>query len=220
MTERKRSRKYHFTVEGETEQWYFQWLQEAINNEPSAVYKVKIICNKSDPVKYVKSINVIQKTEITHVFDYEGNEPQYEERFKKTLSKMKAAATLGRQVKYRLGYSNFSFELWMVLHKMDCNKPYNHRNQYIQAINHAYGKSFENLGQYKHERNFRYVLASLSLEDVKHAIRRAIAVTEHKRERGDILQQYKGYTFYCNNPSLSIWESIQRILSDCGLYAE
>ena len=28
---RKETKKYFFTVEGETEEWYFEWLQMAIN---------------------------------------------------------------------------------------------------------------------------------------------------------------------------------------------
>ena len=29
--------------------------------------------------------------------------------------------------------------------------------------------------------------------------------------------KYKGYSFYAENPSLSIWESIKKILHGCGL---
>lgn len=30
--------------------------------------------------------------------------------------------------------------------------------------------------------------------------------------------QYKGYKYYKENPSLAIWEAIEKILKDCGLY--
>lgn len=29
--------------------------------------------------------------------------------------------------------------------------------------------------------------------------------------------QYKGYTYYKENPSLAAWEAIEKILIDCGL---
>ena len=35
---RKETKKYYFTVEGETEKWYFEWLQRTINSTPAALY--------------------------------------------------------------------------------------------------------------------------------------------------------------------------------------
>lgn len=35
--------RYHFTVEGETEKWYLEWLRDAINADPRA--KVKVVCS-------------------------------------------------------------------------------------------------------------------------------------------------------------------------------
>lgn len=32
---------------------------------------------------------------------------------------MESAQNLGKSIKYKLGYSNFTFELWMILHKND-----------------------------------------------------------------------------------------------------
>lgn len=42
MPSRRPTRKYYFSVEGETEQWYLDWLEEKINNEPAARYNVSI----------------------------------------------------------------------------------------------------------------------------------------------------------------------------------
>jgi len=39
MIKRKSTLKYYFSVEGETEQWYLEWLQEQINNAPEAACK-------------------------------------------------------------------------------------------------------------------------------------------------------------------------------------
>lgn len=38
---RKENRTYYFSVEGETEKWYLDWLQSAINAEPVAKYREK-----------------------------------------------------------------------------------------------------------------------------------------------------------------------------------
>ena len=45
MTERKTTKKYYFSVEGETEQWYLQWLQKIINETETSVYNVSFDCH-------------------------------------------------------------------------------------------------------------------------------------------------------------------------------
>lgn len=42
---RKQTLTYFFSVEGETEKWYLDWLEDQINAAPEAKYKVK---NKAD----------------------------------------------------------------------------------------------------------------------------------------------------------------------------
>lgn len=44
MARMKSTKKYYFTVEGETEQWYLKWLQDRINETPEAAYKVSFDC--------------------------------------------------------------------------------------------------------------------------------------------------------------------------------
>lgn len=59
MNNRKENKKYWFTVEGETEKWYLDWLQDKINEEES-LYQVSI---KSivlqNPKKFAKNVNSI-----------------------------------------------------------------------------------------------------------------------------------------------------------------
>jgi hypothetical protein len=198
-----------------------QWLQNTINSDPDAQYTVKLDCPiQKDPLKRAKRLVAIGKTEIIHVFDYESEEPVHVERFKTTLNRMKAAQQLGKSITYSPGYSNFTFELWIVLHKVDCNGVLAHRRQYLAPINRAYSENFENLDQYKHEDNFRRVLSKLTLADVREAIRRAKSIMQNNQTSGLVLQQYKGYPYYRENPSLSIWETIEKILIDCGLLQE
>lgn len=37
--ERKKNKKYYFSVEGETEQWYLEWLEKYINSLKESVMK-------------------------------------------------------------------------------------------------------------------------------------------------------------------------------------
>lgn len=133
------------------------------------------------------------------------------------MDNMKKAEQLGKQIKYKSGYSNFTFDLWIILHIADCNASYAHRKQYIIPINRAFGEKFENMDEYKHEDNFKRCLNKMNLSNVIAAIGRAKKIMERNRKNGYTLFQYKGYKYYKENPSLSAWEAIEKILSDCNL---
>lgn len=215
---RRENRTYYFSVEGDTEQWYLEWLQRTINAEPTARYTVKLDCKiQKDPVSRVKRMTVVGKTEITHIFDYESYEEKHVKEFKNTIDRMKEAQNSGKNIKYHLGYSNFTFELWMILHMNECNGVLTHRQQYLNPLNRAYGENFENLEQYKEEKNFKRILGKLTLEHVKQAVHRSETIMRRNEDLGNRLQQYKGYCYYKENPSLTVWEQIKRILQDCGI---
>lgn len=215
---RKEKITYYFSVEGETEKWYFDWLQNRINENKDAKYSVKLDSKiQKDPMARVKGMTIIGKTEITHVFDRESEEPNHTRQFLTTLDRMKSAQASGKSIRYVLGYSNFTFELWIILHKIDCNGVKMHRRQYLAPLNVAYGEHFESLDEYKHEANFCRILKQLSLSDVRGAVCRSKQLMEQNENIGLCPQKYKGYSFYDNNPSLSIWETIQKILDDCGI---
>ncbi len=215
---RKENRTYYFSVEGETEKWYLDWLQGVINANPAAEYTVKLDSKiQKDPLARAKGLTILGKTEITHIFDRESEKDVHVRQFQTTLDRMKMAQNVGKSIAYRLGYSNFTFELWMILHKADCNGSLVHRSQYLIPLNKAYGENFENLDQYKQEGNFKRILEKLTLMQVCDAVRRSKLIMQRNAESGFVLQQYKGYKYYKENPSLSIWEIIEKILSECKL---
>ncbi len=215
---RKENRTYYFSVEGETEQWYLEWLQRRINADPAARYTVKLDSKiQKDPLARAKQLTIVGKTEVTHIFDYESEEPIHVQQFKTTLDRMKAAQNSGKDIKYQLGYSNFTFELWVIVHKADCNGVLTHRRQYLTPLNRAYDQQFESLDQYKHEDNFKRILGQLTLDNVRNAIQRSKTIMQRNQEAGYIFQQYKRYKYYKENPALSIWESIEKILRECEL---
>lgn len=122
MALRKSNKTYWFTVEGETEQWYLDRLKHLINAEDAATHTV-VIERKVEkrPLKYAKTVTNTTNIDITHWFDYESSEPEHIDQFNKSLSELKESSGIGKKIKYHLGYSNLTFELWMVLHKIDCN---------------------------------------------------------------------------------------------------
>lgn len=219
ITPRKENRKYTFTVEGETEQWYLNWLMERINESLDAKYTVSITAKvQQSPKKHAKTVNPMSTPSITHICDYESNDPAHVEKFQRILSELKEANSIkGKKLTYSLGYSNFTFELWMILHLKSCNGTLTNRTQYLSFINSAYGEKFENLDQYKHERNFKRCLSKLTLDHVRSAIERSRCIMSVNQQNGMKPVEYKGFTYYTENPSLTIWEPVAGILSDCGL---
>ncbi|MBQ3683722.1 MAG: RloB domain-containing protein [Succinimonas sp.] len=216
MIKCKSTLKYYFSVEGETEQWYLEWLQNQINNSPEAASKVSF--NKQiqkDPLRRAKSLAITDKVEIWHLSDYESSEEVHVKQFKETMDRMAATKSLKKQITYRFGYSNFTFDLWIILHKTDCRGSFLHRKQYITPINHAYNENFENMEDFKREANFKRCLKKLTLRDVIEAVKRAKAIMEINKQNGYTLHQYRGYSYYKENPSLMIWEIIEKILKDC-----
>ena len=217
MSEKLETKKYVFTVEGETEQWYFLWLRDQVNNNTNRKYNVSIdVKVQQSPKKFYKTVNAKTTPEVFHICDVESNEAVHVEKFQNILSEMKEAKNQ-KQIEYHLGYSNFTFELWMVLHKKDCNGTLAHRRQYLEHINKAFGENFESLDQYKHEDNFKRCLEKLTIEDVRRAIQRADVICENNDKDGKICQQYKGYCYYRENPALSIQEAVGQVLKDCGI---
>ncbi|MFZ3130874.1 MAG: hypothetical protein WA125_07190 [Desulfosporosinus sp.] len=71
------------------------------------------------------------------------------------------------------------------------------------------------MDQYKQEANFRRILGKITLTEVKAAIIRAKSIMQRNAENGLTLHEYKGYKYYKENPALSIWEAIEKILNDC-----
>ncbi len=218
-TERKENRRYDFTVEGETEKWYFEWLQEKINACNNSKYRVSLVAKvQQSPKKHSKTVNPLSTPVVTHICDYESNDDIHVTKFKNILTELKEAnSTIGRKFKYKLGYSNFTFELWMVLHKQICNGILTNRTQYLSHINRAYGERFENLDQYKHEDDFKRCLSKLTIDNVKEAIDRSKRIMDIKESNGEHQEQYKGFKYYKDNPALTIWESVEQILLECEL---
>lgn len=116
MAERYESLKFVFSVEGETEEWYLEWFQNAINSDNAANYHVKIEVNvEKNPMKLVKKLNAMTTHYVTHLCDVEGQMAGDLKGFETTLANLKEARTQ-KNIAYKLGYSNLSFELWMILH--------------------------------------------------------------------------------------------------------
>lgn len=218
MANRKMNARYYFTVEGETEKWYLEWLRDAINADPRS--KVKVVCSpkvQKNPVKWAKAkTNLDKSAKVFHVFDFEDEEPIHVKAFKDTLANMKKAGSLGRGFRYVSAYSNLTFELWIVLHKGDC-PALAHRRQYLKPINDLYGEHFESLDEYKHEANFKRVLGKLTVDDAVTAVGRAETLAKRAEEHGLRKAQHCGYSYYLDNPATDLWIPVKQMLEEGGI---
>lgn len=217
MGKLKEKRQYVFTVEGDTEKWYLDWLQNTINNTDSALYTVVIKAYvEKDPMHFAKTTNNKVTPSLTHICDIESNNSEHINAFHNTLKTLKAIKTQ-KKIKCHIGYSNYTFELWMVLHKINCNGCLIDRSKYLPFINEAFGENYRRLNDYKVKQNFNRCLAKLSLDDVKKAINNAELIEKNNVEQMKRKESIYGYSYYIDNPSLTIWQSIKQILSECKL---
>lgn len=218
MGSRKTSISYYFSVEGETEKWYLEHLQSLINSSEKAEYSVRFIVKiKKDPREMVKALTFTDKITINHICDIESNSDKHTKIFRATLDNMKSACSMGKKVSYRLGYSNFAFDLWIALHKGDCNAQLADRKQYLKFLQDGFHEPFSSMSEYKKEDNFKRCLKKITLDDVLAAIERAEKIMANNQSSGNEPVEYKKFTYYTENPSLSVHEIIADIFKQCKL---
>lgn len=210
------TKKYVLTVEGETEKLYFLWLRDQINNVEYRKYNVSIVPKvEQSPRSFYKGTNAKITPEVMHICDIESNDEYHESKFHNILKEMREAKK-SKNIKYQLGYSNYTFELWIILHKKDCFGPLPNRKQYLGPIQRCFNEKFEDLDHYKNQDTFKRCLSKLSINDVITAIKRAEKISKHNKENNK-LKTFSGYSYYYENPSLSINEVVKKILIECGI---
>lgn len=211
--------KYYLSVEGETEKWYFEHLQDLINNSEESQNKVKfdIKINKSITSR-AKSISAIFKTDVFHICDYESNEKLHIIQFNKVLDELKNVKKINKNINYKLGYSNFSFDLWIILHKNQQKSTVSHRKQYLKGINKAYNEKFKFIDDYKEEKNFKRLLSKITLEDVITAVKNGNEIRKmNEKNSKDNYRKHGKFEYYTENPDMTVNECVGQILKECGI---
>lgn len=215
MSKRKENIKYFFSVEGDTEKWYLEWLCEQISACSGAEYTASVdVMITKNPVRRVKRLNNLRKIDLWHLSDYESDDHQHSTEFQNTMDNMRVAEKQGKSVKYNFGYSNLAFDLWIVLHKRALNNSLSDRSKYLRYINEIFDEDFSGMSEYKEKENFKRCLKKLSLEDVKNAIHNAETIME-RNQQNYRPQEYKRFTYFRENPSLEIHIIIRKMLKDC-----
>lgn len=130
--------KYVLTVEGETEQWYFLWLKDRINEIETKTKQVSMVVKvEQSPRSFYKGAIAKSTPEVIHICDVESGQKSDIDKFERILKEMREAKKQ-KNINYLLGYSNLTFELWMILHKMDFYPPVNDKTKYLSPIKKSF----------------------------------------------------------------------------------
>lgn len=214
---KKECKNFYLSVEGETEEWYFKHLQKLINEEKELPYSVSIEPKKMSIKKRIRGLSNPYSITAFHICDYESNEEMHIKHFKSILTELREAREKKPYIDYTLGYSNLTFELWIILHKRQSLATIPNRNNYIEIINRVYNENFENMQSYKVERNFKKILEKIELKDVIKAVGNAEKIRTKHEERNDPKEMYEGFEYYTQNPDMTIQKCVKIILKECGV---
>lgn len=200
--------------------WYLEHLQKLINDNESVKCTVKIHAKKEkSPIKYAKKVSNLYQINIFHICDYEADDEEHIRLFHNIIDEAKKVSKLKPGIKYELGYSNFTFELWMICHKKLLSGALTSRGQYLSNINEIFQSRFLSLDDYKREENFKKILKEHinSLDVVRTALKNADKIRQKNIDNGEHWVEHSGYRYYRNNPDINMQELIRKIFEDCEI---
>lgn len=199
-------------VEGECENLYFEHLKKLINQSNSKY----LVDFQTKVERSLHSFLSVYRPDcpVFYVWDHESTGIEDESNFEKAFHEiLKFRKTYDIQP----GYTHLTFELWILLHRGTV-PAVGQKNNYLTIINDYYNKEFKNLSHYKQKDNFKQMLDSISLEDVKLAIERGDFIRKQKSERHERPRVYGCYKTYSIDPDLFLHECVKRIMKECKVY--
>lgn len=207
------------TYEGETERWYFEWLQHLINKTDGRCLNVEFDFSKTlSPDSYAKRVSALfDGQKWYHLIDRESASDSDTARFRNSIESLKRVRSIKSCFSPILGYSNSSFELWMLLHIMDYRRSTSCAEDYWKDLKKGFHlDDVSKFEFYKSEDVFKKILSGLTIENVIQAIKRAEAL-EKDNQKTETLKRIGKYEYYDNSPSLSVHKVVKDILKDVGL---
>ena len=144
----------------------------------------------------------IGKENKMSVFDYDGKETKYEQ-----------AIDLANENHIVLGYSNYCFDLWLVLHKKEYDGTVQNQDGYADVLRSVYG--LEPDANIKKEKRVRQIVDQIDLQDVKLAIHRAESIADNnKNKNGNVTA---GGHRYFDNPDTQMHTLLQFLMKEVGV---
>ena len=223
---RNESRQFHMSVEGvNCEKLYFEHLAKLINTSGRNQYNLKISPRAMTPMQYAKR-NAYRPVDRSHGKDLpyihiQDIEDYYNthqlQKFYGMIDEMRKAEREFR-ISYRLGYSNYTFELWMLLHVTDMTSSVSNRTAYLRPINQYFHRNYSSLNEFKNADEFQKILDGfITLDTVFDAIKRANRIVENNVGQNKRKATYRRITFFQDNPDVTVHEVVQMILDVCAV---
>lgn len=221
---RREKRNFFISVEGEVcEKMYFEHLERLIKNSSRSKYIFSATIKSKQPYEFAKSLSYLpQETgksaaPYMHINDIENySNDEHRKKFNHLIDQIeKAKKTYG--ISYMLGYSNYTFEVWMLLHRTEKCIKVSSRDQYLHLINNAFGCSFRDISEYKSKAVFEKVLKQITLDNVEEAIRRAEDIERANEGDAKSMRSHNGTTFYVSNPYTTVHQVVKKIFETCEL---
>ena len=169
-----------------------------------------------DKLKENKKEN--KKIPYIHVQDIEDYYDDFQrKKFYKMIDEIrKAEHDFG--IVYKLGYSNYTFELWMLLHVADITHAIQNRHSYLPLINRWFHRNYTDINEFKSHDEFQKNLDEfVTLDSIIQAISRAKRIVDNNRKERKIEETYKGFSFYRDNPDVSVHKVVQMIFDVCEI---
>lgn len=219
---KKESRLIYMSVEGvNCERLYFEHLKKLINSSGQNKFNLAVTPRVATPLEFAKrnAYKIKDKSiPFIHVQDIEDyNSKEHRDKFFTVIDDIRSVEErLG--IEYRLGYSNYSFELWMLLHVTYMHYTVKDRYAYLAPINQHFHKHYRCLDDFKRQEEFQSILDTyVTLDSIKNAVNRANQIVVSNREQGKVHEQYRGFNFFHENPDLSVHEVVSMIFEICGI---
>ncbi len=220
---KKESRQFFISVEGvNCETMYFEHVAELIN-QSNSTYNLKICPRKSSPLEFAKQTayrtrdrNRNSLLPYIHIQDIEDYHDEFHRaKFYKLIDEIRITERLYK-ISYALGYTNYTFELWMLLHVAKMDYQVQGRKAYLQPINKWFKKNYSSLDEFKRKTEFEKILNEfVTLDSVKLAVQRAEAIVLNNTVEHKSKEIYKGFAFFHDNPDLSLHNIIKLIFETC-----
>lgn len=224
---KKESRQFNISVEGiNCEKMYFEHLAKLINSSDRSTYNLKVDPRKMSPMEYAKrnAHKPMEKRKgnkrvpYIHVQDIEDYYSDYHRaKFFGMIEEMRTVEDKFK-IHYELGYSNYTFELWMLLHVADMNYTVQDRHSYLAQVNRWFHRNYASIDEFKSHDEFQNILDEfVTLDSIKLAISRAEKIVQTNVDDGKTKETYKGITFYRDNPDISVHEVVKLIFEVCDV---
>lgn len=144
----------------------------------------------------------IGKENKVSVFDYDGKKDKYEE-----------AIDLAIENKIELGYTNYCFDLWLILHKEDYFDIVQNQDAYANKLRQVFGLAAD--ANIKKEKRVTEIVNQIGLSDIKNAIQRGKKISEDNQ--GKEANKTPKENRYYDNPDTQMHVLLQFLFAKVGI---